>query len=109
LELDASVTATVLDELVGSGLIEPSGHVRAPGAAQNVLNGRPSLRATLSLRLARQLPYRDSFHLWRSARALWEESDHAAVRAAYLYWASESTRRGFPLPAAEALEEAPAN
>src|SRR5690606_35045198 len=63
----------------------------------------------LAQKLARQLPARDSFSLWRTARALWEDSDHGAVRAAYLYWAAESSRRGFPLPAAEALNEAPAD
>lgn len=109
LELPAATTATALEQLVSSGLIEPSGVPRARATALHALERQPAVRAGLALRLARALPVEKSHGLWQQARTLWEESDHPTVSASYLAWAGEVVRRGFPALAASILRDAPAS
>lgn len=109
LGLGAPRMSEALEELTTAALIEPSGRVRARRTALDYLEGQPSLQATLSLRLARQRSGLEAFPLYQRARLLWEESDLPRVEQAYLAWARELLRRGFPQKAAEVLEEAPAS
>jgi tetratricopeptide (TPR) repeat protein len=107
LKLNAGSFARALEQLVGAGLIEPSGLVRGRETALRALEARPALESRLALALARRLDGPSALPLYRRARALWEPEDHPCLERAYRAWALEALRRGFPQRAAEALIDAP--
>ena len=103
----AAVTARVLAELLAAGLVEPSGQVRVRQAAQAYLETRPTLLGPLSLSLSRVLGDLEAFPLYEYSRHLWAPEDEPKVVRAYLAWADELLRRGFPQRAFETLAHAP--
>ncbi|MDW8424406.1 MAG: SARP family transcriptional regulator [Meiothermus sp.] len=105
--LDAAQMAEAVDELLSAGLVDLQGRVYGREAALRYVAEHPALEARLSLRLARQLKPQQALPLYRRARALLEEADRPRVVQAYLAWAAELIRRGFPKRAAEVLAEAP--
>ncbi|PNY79905.1 tetratricopeptide repeat protein [Deinococcus koreensis] len=107
LALDAPTFSRAVETLLGAGLIDVSGQVRARATARRALQAQPTRHAALALRLARTLRGRAAYGLYQSARALWDEADLSAVQAVTLDWAAEALRRGFPLQAAGALADAP--
>ncbi len=107
LSFSAAVTAHVLEELLAAGLVEPSGQVRVRQAAQEYLEARPTTLGPLCLKLARVLSDLDAFPLFERSRHLWAQGDEAKAVQAYLAWADELLRRGFPQQAFEVLEDAP--
>ena len=107
LSFTAAVTAHVLEELLAAGLVEPSGQVRVRQAAQEYLEARPTTLGPLCLKLARVLSDLDAFPLFERSRHLWAQGDEAKAVQAYLAWADELLRRGFPQQAFEVLEDAP--
>jgi tetratricopeptide (TPR) repeat protein len=107
LGLEAGVLARSLDELLGLGLIEPSGQVRGRETALRALDAQPTFEASLALSLGRQLQGAAALPLFRKAKALWETEDLPKVQRAYTDWAQEVLRRGFPAQAAEVLAQAP--
>jgi tetratricopeptide (TPR) repeat protein len=107
LGLGASEMAQAVDALLSAGLIDLNGAVFGREAAQGYLAERKAQEAQLSLGLARLLKPQQALPLYRRARALIEEADLPQVRRAYLTWAAELMRRGFPKRAAEELSEAP--
>jgi tetratricopeptide (TPR) repeat protein len=107
LKLEAATLARSLDELLGRGLVEPSGLVRGRETALRALDAQPTVEAGLALALARQLQGAAALPLFRKAKALWETEDLPKVSWAYQGWAQEVLRRGFPAQAAEVLAEAP--
>ncbi|GIW28674.1 MAG: hypothetical protein KatS3mg070_2037 [Meiothermus sp.] len=107
LGLGASEMAQAVDALLSAGLIDLNGAVFGREVAQGYLAERKAQEAQLSLGLARLLKPQQALPLYRRARALIEEADLPQVRRAYLTWAAELMRRGFPKRAAEELSEAP--
>ena len=107
--LSASEMAHIMKTLFDTGLLKPSGDVRAERAAQTYLKTHPAQHGHIALSLARQLSGIDAFPLYQQARVLWEDEDESDIRDAYLMWAKELLRRGFPKRAVEALQEAPSN
>ena len=105
LDLSASAFSQTQVVLIGSGLIEPSGQIRARPAALNYLQNQPNLKAKIALRLARQLGGQAALPLYRYSKTLWEAADLKQVRQSYLAWGQELMKRGFPQRAAEALAE----
>lgn len=105
--LNATEMAQAVDLLLSAGLIDLNGAVFGREAALSYIAERPTLEARLSLGLARLLKPQQALPLYRRARALLEDSDLPHLRQAYLTWATELIRRGFPKRAAEALAEAP--
>ena len=103
----AAVTARALEDLLAAGLAEPSGQVRVRQAAQEVLEGQPTLFGPLCLKLARVLDPLTAFPLFERSRHLWTPEDEPKAVQAYLAWANELLRRGFPQGAFEVLEGAP--
>jgi tetratricopeptide (TPR) repeat protein len=107
LGLPGSETINAFETLHEAGLLEPSGVVRAKRGALTHLDANLRLNMELSIALARTLEGVAALPLYRRSRALWEDSDTPAVQEAYLLWAKESLRRGYPAGVAETLEEAP--
>ena len=107
LELDAAETARALDDLLAAGLIERSGQTRAKATTRAFLETHPTRTAPLALALARELEPLDAYLLYRQVPALWTAADKPKVTEAYLAWASELLRRGFPQQASEVLKDAP--
>ncbi len=107
LKIEAKDMAKALEELIAAGLITPAGQVRARRIARDYLNAKPSLLSKLALQLARQLKGIKAFSLYQAARVLWSEEDFRGLQEAYVAWASEVLKRGFPQRAAEVLEELP--
>ena len=105
LGLAAAQTAQTLEELVSAGLVEPSGALRTRSVARRWLAGRPALENRLVLALAPLLPELEAFPLYQRARALIDAADLPGMQRAYLVWAGELLRRGFPQRAAEVLAE----
>lgn len=103
--LGAAETAQALEELVSAGLVEPSGAVRAKGVAVRWLASRPALEAYLILALAPLLPDLEAFPLYQRAKGLTDGSELPGMRRAYLAWAGELLKRGFPQRAAETLAD----
>jgi tetratricopeptide (TPR) repeat protein len=107
LDLSAPDLAANLEQLVRYGLIEPGGQVRGLEAAKRNLHQQPELEARTALALARYVTGEQAFPLFKIAHGLWTEEDEPRVRRAYLDWAKELLRRGFPDQAISALEDAP--
>jgi tetratricopeptide (TPR) repeat protein len=107
LDLSAADLAANLEQLVRYGLIEPGGQVRGLEAAKRNLHQQPELEARTALALARHVTGEQAFPLFKIAHGLWTEEDEPRVRRAYLDWAKELLRRGFPDQAITALEDAP--
>ena len=107
LRFEAAVTARVLEELLAAGFIEPSGQVRVRQAAQEYLETRPTKLGPLYLSLARVVGELDAFPLFARSRHLWTHEDEPKAAEAYLAWADELLKRGFPQRAFEVLEDAP--
>lgn len=107
LGLKAADMADAFERLIRSGLTDVSGRVRAQQAAQDYLDSRPLQVGKLALNLARQLEGTTAFPLYSKARLLWEDHDLTHVTNAYLAWANELLRRGFPQRASEVLGNAP--
>ena len=107
LGFDAGTMAAAFEELLACGFAEASGHVLLRQIALDYLEAHPTVHAPLSLGLARTLPPLEAFPLYRRTRSLWRGEDEAPVIEAYLAWAKELLRRGFPRQAAEVLTEAP--
>ncbi len=107
LKIEAKDMAIALEELASAGLMTPASQVRARRIVRDYLNARPSLLSKLALQLARQLKGIKAFPLYQAARVLWSENDLGGLQEAYLAWASEILKRGFPQRAAEVLEEVP--
>ena len=107
LSLDAKEMAEALEALLAAGLIEPSGKVRVRRVALKFLEAHPTRLGPLSLQLARCLEGVAAFPLYERSRPLWAQEDEAKVVGAYLAWAEELLRRGFPQRAFETLEDAP--
>lgn len=105
LALSAAELATALDELLKSGLTEPSGQPRARDLAQEYLKARPVLHSDIALKLARCLGGKTAFPLYQVAHSLWTLEDSEKARESYLAWASETLERGFPQHAAKLLED----
>lgn len=103
--LGPAETAQALEELLSAGLVEPSGAVRAKGVALRWLMGRPALEAYLILALAPLLSDLEAFPLYQRARNLTDGSELPGMHRAYLAWAGELLKRGFPQRAAEVLAE----
>ncbi|GIW26564.1 tetratricopeptide repeat protein [Meiothermus sp.] len=109
LGLNATEMAQAVDLLLSAGLIDLNGVVFGREAALRFLAERPTLEARLSLGLARRLKPQQALPLYRRARGLLEDADLPHLQQAYITWASELIRRGFPKRAAEELAEAPAH
>ena len=107
LRLEAAVTARALEDLLAAGFVEPSGQVRVRQAAQEYLDARPTKLGPLCLSLARVLGDLEAFPLFARSRHLWTEEDTPKAAEAYLAWADEHLKRGFPQRAFEVLEDAP--
>ena len=107
LRFEAAVTARALEELLAAGFIEPSGQVRVRQAALEYLETRPTKLGPLCLKLARVLGELEAFPLFERSRHLWTHEDEPKAVEAYLAWANELLRRGFPQRAFEVLEDAP--
>jgi tetratricopeptide (TPR) repeat protein len=107
LGFDAGTMAAAFEELLACGFAEASGHVLLRQVALDYLEAHPTVHAPLSLGLARTLPPLEAFPLYRRTRSLWRSEDEASVTEAYLAWAKELLRRGFPRQAAEVLADAP--
>lgn len=107
LKLEAQDMAQVLEQLISEGLVSTSGQARARGTALAYLEAHPARLGTLALALARSLEGSEAFALYQRSRLLWEAEDEQAVIQAYLAWAGELLRRGFPQRAADLLLEAP--
>lgn len=107
--LSAAEMAQAVDLLLSAGLIDLNGVVLGREAAWRYITERPSVEARLSLGLARLLKPQQALPLYRRARALLEDTDLPQLQQAYLTWATELIRRGFPKRAAEELAEAPSH
>ncbi len=108
LHLNAATFANALQTLIDAGLAEPSGTIRGSSTAQAHLAARPMLEAELALSVARVLGHDTrALPLYQKARALWEDEDETKIQQAYILWAKELMKRGFPARAAEMLEDAP--
>ncbi len=107
LSLNAQEMARALESLLAAGLVEPSGKVRVRRVALELLEAHPTRLGPLSLQLARCLSGVEAFPLYERSRPLWAQEDEANVVGAYLAWAEELLRRGFPQRAFETLEDAP--
>jgi tetratricopeptide (TPR) repeat protein len=81
--------------------------VRGLEAAKRNLHQQPDLEARTALALARHVTGEQAFPLFKIARGLWTDDDEPRIRRAYLDWAKELLRRGFPDQAMIALEDAP--
>lgn len=106
-ELNATHMAQAVDTLLLAGLIDLNGAVFGREAALHYTAERPTQQAHLSLGLARLLKPQQALPLYRRAKALIEDADLPQVQQAYVTWAGELIRRGFPKRAAEELSEAP--
>ena len=107
LRFEAAVTARALEDLLAAGFVEPSGQVRVRQAAQEYLDARPTKLGPLCLSLARVLGEVEAFPLFARSRHLWTPEDEPRAAEAYLAWANELLKRGFPQRAFEVLEDAP--
>ena len=107
LNLKSTNMAESLEELASAGLINLDGEVRVRRIARDHLSTHPSLLSKLALPLARQLEGIKAFPLYQAARALWTDNDFEGLQKAYIAWAKEVFKRGFPQRAAEILEELP--
>ena len=107
LRFEAAVTARVLEELLAAGFIEPSGQVRVRQAAQEYLEAHPTKLGPSCLSLARVVGELEAFPLFARSRHLWTHEDEPKAAEAYLAWADELLKRGFPQQAFEVLEDAP--
>jgi len=108
LGLSAEDMAAALEVLYSAGLVSASGQIWPRQLAREQLENRPALLSSLALRLARMHSGKDAFLLFQTSKLLWEEGDMPAVQRAYLAWADEVLRRGFPKRATEVLDEIPA-
>ena len=109
LGLSASEMAAGVDDLLAMGLIEPSGQVRLRQATLTYLEAHPTILGPLALTLARFLEPLQAFDLYRLSRGFWGADDEEKVQDAYVAYALELLRRGFPQRAAGVLREAPAS
>lgn len=100
LELNASIMASAVNELIIASLIESSGQVKIKQPILEYLESRDTLSAQLSLKLARQKEGVKAFLLYQKAQLAWESTDFTAIAQAYIAWARELLRRGFPMQAA---------
>ncbi len=109
LNLQAAKTALAFENLVQAGLVHASGKIRAPQASKKYLASQRLMASQIALLLARELKDTKAFPLYQQAKLLWEEEDLEQVNQAYLAWANELLRRGFPKRAFEVLDELVAN
>lgn len=107
LGLTGAALGAALETLLDRGLITPEGAVRPREAMRELLERHPGRAAPVALRLARALPPREAFPLYRRVRPLWESEDAARAAAAYRAWAEGLLERGFPERALAVLEELP--
>ncbi|MEF2279060.1 hypothetical protein V3W47_12190 [Deinococcus sp. YIM 134068] len=107
LGLGAAELTRALDRLTREGLCAPTGEVRTPGPARDLLAAHPTPTALRHLHLARAHPTGTGWGHWLAARPLWEEGDHAAAAHAAHVHAGEELRRGYPAQAAATLEVSP--
>ncbi|MCA9835522.1 MAG: hypothetical protein KC422_01345 [Trueperaceae bacterium] len=107
LHLKANEMASAIELLSTNGLIDLSGKVKARQAAQDYLEKHPLQLSELAIQLARQLKGLDAFPLYERSSLFWEEDDLPQVQEAYITWANELLRRGFPQRASETLADAP--
>jgi tetratricopeptide (TPR) repeat protein len=107
LGLSAGEMAVALKSLLSAGLAAPSGRVWPRQVAREYLNDHPILLGQLALRLAKLLEDKEAFLFYQVSKTLWAEDDLEAVQRAYIAWANEVLKRGFPKRAVEILEEAP--
>jgi tetratricopeptide (TPR) repeat protein len=106
--VDGATFARALQNLIDAGLIEPSGAIRTASTAQTHLSARPMLESEMALGIARALGHDTrALPLYQKARAMWEDTDEAKIQQAYIVWAQELIKRGFPARAAEMLIDAP--
>jgi tetratricopeptide (TPR) repeat protein len=106
--VDGATFARALQHLIDAGLIEPSGAIRTASTAQTHLSARPMLESEMALSIARALGHDTrALPLYQKARAMWEDTDEAKIQQAYIVWAQELIKRGFPARAAEMLIDAP--
>jgi len=109
LNLQAAETALAFENLIRAGLLHASGKIRAPQASKKFLDSQRLDAARIALLLARKLKGIKAFPLYQRSKLLWEEEDIEEVNKAYLAWANELLRRGFPKRAFEILDELDAN
>jgi len=107
LDLSAPTLATALEQLMRCGLLEGGGLLRGHEAARRALAAQPDLEAFTALSLARQRSGPQAFPLYRLGRGLWTPEDEPRVRRAFVDWAKELLRRGFPDQALTVLQDAP--
>ncbi len=105
LKLKAQDTAKAFEELSQAGLVLSSGKVRAQRAAKSYLESQKIQAAEIALLMARQLKGTQAFPLYQQSRLFWEDSDLPQIRKAYLAWANELMRRGFPQRTLQILED----
>jgi tetratricopeptide (TPR) repeat protein/energy-coupling factor transporter ATP-binding protein EcfA2 len=107
LELNASIMASAVNELIIASLIESSGHIKIKQSILEYLESRDTLSTRLSLKLARQKEGVKAFLLYQRAQIVWESTDFTSIAQAYIAWARELLRRGFPMQAANLFDEIP--
>ncbi len=107
LGLKANAMAHAFEALLQAGLVEASGKAHAPQAAKELLESHALQTSQLSIKLARELEGLEAFPLYSQSKLLWEDSDLPKVQQAYLAWANELLRRGFPQRASDTLSDAP--
>lgn len=107
LGLKAGEMAQSFEALLQAGLVEASGKVRAPQAAKDLLEMHTLQTSQLAIKLARELDELHAYPLYSQAKLLWEDADMPKVQKAYMAWANELLRRGFPQRASETLSDAP--
>ena len=109
LDLDAATMGGAMETLLKRDLIDPDGEVRVRQAARDYLEERPAESSELMLGLANRLPPLEAFPLYQRTRALWSPEDAPSATQAYVSWAEELLKRGFPGRATEVLTELPAS
>ncbi len=107
LDVLASDMVKAIETLNATGLIELSGKIKARQAAQDYLETQPLRLSQIAISLARQLEGIHAFPLYEKSKLFWEDLDLPRVQDAYMKWADELLRRGFPQRASETLAEAP--
>ncbi len=109
LSLQAADTALAFENLIQAGLVRASGKIIAPQASKKYLESQRLEASQIALLLARELKAIQAFPLFEQSKLLWEDDDLEKVNKAYLAWANELLRRGFPRRAFELLDELVAN
>jgi tetratricopeptide (TPR) repeat protein len=107
LGLKANAMAHAFEALLQAGLVAASGKAHAPQAAKELLESHSLSTSQLAIKLARELDGLEAYPLYSLSKLLWEDDDLPKVQQAYLAWANELLRRGFPQRASETLSDAP--